>query len=144
MAILGNHSKINTYIAVDKNGYSVINKNDVQNLKRQGAGGFYENEFVGIFVENLKLYLCYNDKILPAQAIDIDCSNLVLSGGKRRFVLKLAGHRVCDILYDRVINPFPVIEEDEEEYDALLYLSNLMESKDTIDRFINSMTLLNT
>lgn len=143
MAILRNYSKINTYIAVDKNGYSVVNKNDAKGVQRQGVGGFCENEFVGMFVENRNLYLCYNDKIFPAQATDIDCSNLPLSGGKRRFTLKLSGNKVCNILYDRVINPFPVIEEDEEEYDALLYLSNLMKSKDTIKRFINSMTMLN-
>ena len=143
MAILRNYSKVNTYIAVDKNGYSVVNKNDAKGVKRQGIGGFCENEFVGMFVEGRNLYLCYNDKIFQAQATDIDCSNLPISGGKRRFILKLAGNTVCDILYDRVINPFPVIEEDEEEYDALLYLSNLMESKDTIKRFINSMTMVN-
>jgi len=143
LAILRNYSKVNTYIAVDKKGYSVVNKYDVKDVKRQGVGGVCENEFVGMFVEDRNLYLCYNDKIFPAQENDIDCSNLPLSGGKRRFILKLAGNKVCDILYDRVINPFPIIEEDEEEYDALLYLSNLMESKDTIKRFINSMTMQN-
>lgn len=143
MAILRNYSKVNTYIAVDKNGYSVVNKNDAKEIKRQGVGGFCKNEFVGMFVEDRNLYLCYNDKIFPAQETDIDCSNLPLSGGERRFVLKLAGNKVCEILYDRVINSFPVIEEDEEEYDALLYLSKLMESKDTIKRFVNSMTMLN-
>lgn len=144
MAILRNYSKVNTYIVVDKDGYSVVDKNDAKDVKRQGVGGFCENEFVGLFVENRNLYLCYNDRIFPVQATDIGCSNLPLSGGKRRFLLKLAGNKVCDILYDRVINPFPVLEEDEEEYDALLYLSNLMGSKDTIEKFINSMAMLNT
>jgi hypothetical protein len=144
LAILRNYSEVNTYIAIDKDGYSVVNKKEAIGVKRQGVGGFCENEFVGMFVENQNLYLCYNDKIFPAQATDIDCSNLSLSSGKRRFILRLAGNKVCDILYDRVINPFPAIEEDEEEYDALLYLSNLLESKDTIDNFIDSMTKLNT
>lgn len=142
MAILRNYSEANTYITVDKNGYSVVNKNCAKSVKRQGVGGFCKNEFVGMYVENRDLYLCYNDKIFLAQSADIDCSNILVPGGKRKFVLKLAGNEVCDILYDRIVDPLPAIGEDEEEYDTLLYLSNLMESKDTIDRFINSMITL--
>lgn len=143
MAILRNHSKVNTYITVDRNGHSVVNKNDLKGLKRQGVGGFCKNDFVGMYVENRDLYLCYNDKIFLAQPADIDCSNIPVRGGKRNFILKLSGNTVCDILYDRAIDPLPAIGDDEEEYDTLLYLSNLMESKDTIDSFINSMAMLN-
>ena len=143
MAILRNYSEVNTCITVDENGYSVVDKKDLGDAKRQGVGGICGSDFVGLYVENRDLYLCCNDKIFLAKSTDIDCSNRPLGGGKRRFILKLAGDIVCDILYDRVVNPFPAIEEDEEEYDALLYLSNLMESKETIDRFVNSMTKLN-
>ncbi len=47
---------------------------------------------------------------------------------------------LCDICYKPLIDPGMMYYDiDEEEYDVLLYISNLLKDKDVISKFILAM-----
>lgn len=142
LIILRNYSKINTCIEVDYLGYTVVEKSkDI----RQGVGGFSEEgELLGIYVDDDKLYFQYNDKKYESKPEEIICTNEMLNDGNRNFQIKIKDVLVCNIIYKPYISPFVLtFGDDEDEFDFLLYLSNLMVNKNTILNFINGMNNLN-
>ncbi|EJO5347065.1 hypothetical protein ACXATD_001834 [Clostridium sporogenes] len=142
MIILRNYSTIDTYIQIDNSGYTVVNKKcDI----RQGVGGFSEDgELLGLYIDDDKLYFQYNDKKYETKANEVNCINKVLNDGKRNFQVKINDVLVCDIVYKPYISPFVLtFGDDEDEFDFLLYLSNLMVDENSILNFINGMNNLN-
>jgi len=63
--------------------------------------------------------------------------------GKRNFKVKIRDSVVCDILYKPYVSPFVLtFGDDEDEFDFLLYLSNLIVDKNSILSFIKGMNNL--
>lgn len=143
MIILNNYSKTGTYIILEPSGYSIVEKDKVQ-LVRQGVGGFSEDgQLLGIYVDSNKFFFIHNEKKYEAIPDEIICINARTDDGKRNFKVKIMDKVVCNITYKPYISPFVLtFGDDEDEFDFLLYLSNLMLSKDSILSFINGMKRL--
>ncbi|MFL0251974.1 hypothetical protein ACJDT4_16260 [Clostridium neuense] len=143
MILLENYSKINTYINIKPHGYSIINADSVNSIEN-GIGGFSEDgELLGIYVDDDKLYFQYNDNKYETNPDEIICTNERLKDGKRNFRVKIRDVIVCDITYEPYISPFVLtLGDDEDEFDFLLHLSNLMLDKNAILNFIKGMNNL--
>ena len=51
---------------------------------------------------------------------------------------------MCNKVYKPYVNPLALVfEDDEDEFDFLLHLSNIMKSKDSILNFIRGINNLN-
>ena len=75
MIVLENYSRKNTYITITTEGYSVIDANSINGMEN-GEGGFSEdNELLGIYVVDDKLYFQYNDKKYQTKPDEIICTN---------------------------------------------------------------------
>ena len=140
MVILDNYSKKNTYINITQEGYSIIDANNINGIE-DGEGGFTENgELLGLYICDDKLYFQYNNKKYEAKPNEINCTNKILNDGKRNFRVKIKDVLVCNIIYKPYISPFVLtFGDDEDEFDFLLYLSNLMADENSILSFINGM-----
>ncbi|SDY78491.1 hypothetical protein [Bacillus sp. 166amftsu] len=143
MIILNNYSKAGTYIILEHSGYSIVEKNKIQ-LLRQGVGGFSEDgQLLGIYVDSDKFFFIHNEKKYEAIPDEVICINERIDDGKRNFKVKIMNKIVCNITYKSYISPFVLtFGDDEDEFDFLLYLSNLMLSKDSILSFIKGMRKL--
>ena len=144
MIVLDNYSEKNTYIIVTEEGYSIVDENSINGIEN-GEGGFDEdNELLGIYVENEKLYFQYKDKKHQTKPDEIICTNEWLKGNKRIFKVKIKDTLVCNIIYKPYVNPLALVfEDDEDEFDFLLHLSKLMKSKESISNFIKGINNLN-
>ena len=140
MVILDNYSKKNTYINITQEGYSIIDANNINGIE-DGEGGFTENgELLGLYICDDKLYFQYNNKKYEAKPNEINCTNKMLNDGKYNFQVKINDVLVCNIIYKPYISPFVLtFGDDEDEFDFLLYLSNLMADENSILSFINGM-----
>ncbi len=143
MIILNNYSKTGTYIIVESTGYSIEEKNKIQQI-RQGVGGFSEDgQLLGIYVDNNKLFFQYNDKGYETNPDEFICTNERIDDGRRNFKVKIKDKVVCDITYNPYISPFVLtFGDDEDEFDFLLYLSNLIIDKTSILNFIKGINNL--
>ena len=128
---------------ITSEGYSIIDANSINGIEN-GEGGFSEEgELLGIYVDDYKLYFQYNDKKYESKPEEIICSNEMLNDGNRNFQIKIKDVLVCNIIYKPYIIPFVLtFGDDEDEFDFLLYLSNLMVDKNAILNFINGMNNL--
>jgi len=144
MIVLDNYSKKNTYIIITAEGYSIIDANMINSIEN-GEGGFSEdNELLGIYVEDDKLYFQYNDIKYQTKPDEIICTNERIKGDKRSFKVKIKDILVCDIVYKPYVNPLALIlGDDEDEFDFLLHLSKLMKSEESILSFIKGINNLN-
>lgn len=89
MIVLDNYSKKNTYITITAEGYSIIDANRINSIEN-GEGGFSEdNELLGIYVEDDKLYFQYNDIKYQTKPDEIICTNERIKGDKRSFKVKI-------------------------------------------------------
>jgi len=143
MIIMNNYSKTETYIILEPCGYSIVEKNKVQ-LVRQGVGGFSEDgQVVGIYVNDNKLYFFYNGKSFETSIENLICINSYVAKLKRCFSVTIGKQNICNIVYEPFIDPGMIYyDADPEEFDVLLYLSELLKSEDSIKRFINGMEMI--
>ncbi|MDQ0885084.1 hypothetical protein QFZ81_000172 [Paenibacillus sp. V4I9] len=141
MVTLNNYSTTGTYIIMDSTGYSIVEKDKVEQA-RQGVGGFSEDgQLLGIYVEANEGFFLYNDNNYKINPDNIICSNIKIDNGERCFRIEINNQVVCDITYKPFISPLLLaFEEDEEEFDFLLYLSSLLLNKDTISFYIRAMS----
>lgn len=141
--IMNNYSKIGTYILLDDSGYSIVEKSKVQ-LVRQGIGGFSEDgRIVGIYVKDNKLFFFYNGKSFETSINDLTCTNIYVSKSKRCFSVILEGQNICNIVYKPFIDPGMIYyDADPEDFDVLLYLSELLKNEDSINRFMQGMEVI--
>lgn len=144
MIVLDNYCKKNTYIIITTEGYSVIDENSI-NVIENGEGGFSEdNELLGIYVDDDKLYFQYNNRSYETNPNEIDCINKFLKDGNRNFRVKIKNSIVCDIIYKPYVDPLALVfEDDEDEFDFLLHLSKIMKNEETILNFIKGIENLN-
>ncbi|HBF36796.1 MAG TPA: hypothetical protein DDW50_05700 [Firmicutes bacterium] len=144
MIVLDNYSQRETYIIIDSTGYSIVEKQKGK-LAEQGEGGFSEDgQLLGIYVEADKLFFIHNDKKYKTNPDNIICSNTNTDSGKRHFQVEISNQVVCDITYKPYISPLLLaFDEDEAEFDFLLYLSNLLRDKDSILKFIKAIPEIN-
>ena len=140
MIVLENYSKVNTYITITPEGYSVIDANRIDGIEH-GIGGFTDdNEFLGLYMEDDHLYFQYNDNKYETEPDEIICTNERFQDGKRNFKVKIKDTLVCDIVYQPYVNPFALIfGDDEDEFDFLLHLSELMKSEESLLSFIKGI-----
>ena len=138
MIILDNYTTVDEKVLLDPSAFSVKIVDDSYAGEAIGVGGFVEDVFFGVYTRNDLLHFCYDGKIHSADSNNIKCTNVPDSKDNRHFRLSLYGNVICDIRYERNLSPIPAFGDDEEEFDFLLYLSNLLKSKDSIDRFIKS------
>ncbi|HDR7658193.1 TPA: hypothetical protein QCX68_003682 [Bacillus wiedmannii] len=143
MIIMNNYSKVGTYIMLETSGYSIVEKNKVE-LVRQGVGGFSEDgQVVGIYIKNNKLYFFYNGRSFETSLGNFICVNRYISKFERCFSVTIAGRNICHIVYEPFIDPGVIYyDADPEEFDVLLYLSELLKNEDSIKRFKYGMELL--
>ncbi|MED2039302.1 hypothetical protein P4V58_19390 [Bacillus wiedmannii] len=143
MIIMNNYSKTGTYIILEPSGYSVVEKNKVK-LVRQGVGGFSEDgQVVGIYVKDNKLFFFYNGKSFETSIENLICTNSYVSKFKRCFSVTIGGQNICNIVYEPFIDPGMIYyDADPEEFDVLLYLSELLKNEDSIKRFMNGMEMI--
>jgi len=143
MIFLDNYSKKNTYINITPEGYSLVDANSINDIEN-GEGGFSEDgELLGLYIDDGKLYFQYNDKRYETKPDEINCTNEILDDGKRNFRIKIKEVLVCNIIYKPYISPFVLtFGDDEDEFDFLLYLSNLMADENSIKNFIKGINNL--
>lgn len=90
-------------------GYSVIDADSIKSPEN-GQGGFSEdNELLGLYIDDNKLYFQYNNKKYETKPNEISCTNKRLKEGKRNFKVKIKGNLVCDIVYKPYVNPLALI-----------------------------------
>lgn len=138
MIVLDNYTTVDEKILLDPGTLSVKIVDGSYAEEVIGVGGFVEDVFLGVYTENDLLHFYYNGKIYSADSDNIKCTNVPVGKDNRHFKLSFSGNVICDIRYDRNLSPIPAFGDDEEEFDFLLYLSNLLKSKDSIDKFISS------
>lgn len=144
MILLDNYSKKNTYIKITPEGnYSIINSENVDDIE-DGEGGFSEDgELLGLYIHNEKLYFQYKNKSYETKPNEIICTNKILNNCKRNFKVEIKENIICDIVYKPYISSFALVfEEEEDEFDFLLYLSNLMKDENSILNFIKGINNL--
>lgn len=143
MIIMNNYSVAGTYIILETSGYSIVEKNKVQ-LVRQGVGGFSEDgQVVGIYVKDNKLYFFYNGQSFETSIDNLICINSYLSKLERCFSVIIRGRDICNIVYEPFIDPGMIYyDADPEEFDVLLYLSELLKNEHSIKRFMYGMEIL--
>lgn len=144
MIIMNNYSKKGTFIILEPGGYSIVEKDKVQ-LVRQGVGGFTEDEeLVGIYVKDHKLFFYHNGQSFEASIDNLICTNNYVTRSDRCFNVTIGGQNICKIVYEPFIDPGMIFyDADPEEFDFLLYLSRLLKNKDSMKRFMNGMEMLN-
>lgn len=140
MIVLDNYTTIDEKILIDPRTSMVKIVDDSYPEESIGVGGYVEDAFLGIYTKNDLLHLYYNGKIYSANSENIKCTNATVGKNYRHFSLSFSGNVVCDLRYERNLSPIPAFGDDEMEFDFLLYLSDLLKSKDSIDRFISSTT----
>lgn len=140
---MNNYSKKGTFIILEPGGYSIVEKDKVQ-LVRQGVGGFTEDEeLVGIYVKEDKLFFYYNGKSFEASIDNLICTNNYVTRSDRCFSVTIGGQNICKIVYEPFIDPGMIFyDADPEEFDFLLYLSRLLKNKEYMKRFMNGMEML--
>lgn len=143
LIILDNHSTLGTYIILEPSGYSIVEE-DKEKLFFHGVGGFTEDEkLVGIYVINNKFYFYYDGTSFEATEENLNCTNQYISRTKRCFRVTIGEQKICEIVYKPYIDPGMIYyDADPEEFDVLLYLSNLLKTKDSIKRFMNGMEMI--
>jgi len=144
MIVLDNYSKVDTYIIIDSKGYSVADKR-ANRMEEHGEGGFTKDkQLVGIYVEANKLFFQYNDKKYETSPEQIVFSNTILDKKNRHFQVKISNQVICDIIYEPFVDPlWMVLDGDEDEFDFLLYLSNMLKNKNDILNFIKAIPEIN-
>ena len=89
MILLDNYSKINTFINITADGYCIIDAKNVEGIEN-GEGGFSEDgELLGLYINDDKLYFQYNNKSYETKPNEIKCTNEILMGGNRNFIVKI-------------------------------------------------------
>lgn len=143
MIILDNYNRINTYIVIEGSKYKIVRQNELEVIE-DGVGGFSEDEeLLGVYVNQDKLYFVYENDKYETNADELICVRDRLKNGMCNFKVSIKDRLVCDITYKPYISPFVLtFGDDEDEFDFLLYLSNLLKSKDSILNFIKGMNNL--
>jgi hypothetical protein len=139
MIVLDNYTTVDEKILIDPSSFSVKIVDDSHPEEAIGVGGFAEDVFLGVYAKNDLLHFCYDGKIYSADLDNIKCTNDPVSKDYRHFKLSFSGSVICDIRYQRNLSPISAFGDDEEEFDFLLYLSSILKSKDSIDRFMKSV-----
>ncbi|MBU3102465.1 MULTISPECIES: hypothetical protein [Clostridium] len=146
MVILDNYSKKLTCIKLNTIlvSYSICNYDEIGFL-RDGEGGFSEKgDLLGLYIKNEKLFFLYNSKIYEVNSDSIQCKNKYTDDKKRCFKVEIDGDLVCDISYVPFIDPQALVfDSDEDEFDFLLHLSEILKSKTNILEFIMGIKNLN-
>lgn len=145
MIVLDNYSKWGTCIILDDAGYSIIQDNEVANL-RNGEGGFSEDDdILGIYIKGDKFYFFVNDKKYLADPSRIRCTNPYIDKEKRRFMVEMDEKIICDITYKPYIKPNCLaFGDDPNEFDFLGYLSDKLKDRQSIEKFITGINNLNS
>jgi len=114
-------------------------------MEDHGEGGFTKDkQLVGIYVEANKLFFQYNDKKYETSPEQIVFSNTILDKKNRHFQVKISNQVICDIIYEPFVDPlWMVLDGDEDEFDFLLYLSNMLKNKNDILNFIKAIPEIN-
>ncbi|AIQ11277.1 hypothetical protein [Paenibacillus durus] len=143
MITLRNYPKLGSYILIDNNTYSIEEAEDRYKVI-QGIGGISEDgQVVGIYVKNNKLFFFYNGQSFEAPISDLNCTNNYVSKLKRCFSVTIGGQDICNIIYEPFIDPGMIYyDADPEEFDALLYISELLKSEDSIKKFMKGMEII--
>jgi hypothetical protein len=139
MIIMRNYFSLETYILLEPSGYSIVNKNEVQSVS-QGVAGFSEDEqLVGIYVEDNKFYFYYNGKSFEATVDNFICTHqsLTSSSSDTCFRVTICGQTICEIVYEPYVTFEMILHGiDPEEFDFLIYLSRVLNSKESMESFI--------
>lgn len=140
MVFLDNYSRENTYINITSEGYSIVDSQSVNEIEC-GEGGFTEEgELLGIYVRDEKLFFQYNNKSYETKPDEIKCTNEILCDGRRSFKVEIKEALICNIVYKPYISPFVLTYGDEEdEFDFLVHLSNLLANENAILKFMKGM-----
>ncbi|EIT87200.1 hypothetical protein A374_01464 [Fictibacillus macauensis ZFHKF-1] len=143
MIIMNNYSKTETYIILEPSGYSIVKKIKVPFI-RQGVGGFSEDgQIIGIYVKDNKLFFFYNGKSFETSLENLVCINNYVSNSKRIFSVTIGGQNICNIAYEPFIDPGMIYyDADPNEFDVLLYISELLKNMDSIRSFMNGMEMI--
>lgn len=140
MITLENYPRLESYILIERNNYSILEDKD-RNKEIQGVGGVSEDgQVVGIYVKNNELNFFYSTQSFLARPESLDCKNEYVSKLERCFIVTIEDHEVCNIPY-KPFNDHGMIyyDADPEEFDVLLYLSRLMKSEESLKKFMNGM-----
>lgn len=137
MIYLQNYSKVNTFICLRENSYSVVNGP----RKIDGIGGFSdENEMLGCYMKEGVFYFCYENNVYEVKLGEISCTNEWIDNEKRKFQVLINGENICEIIYKPYVSPLALgFSEDDEEFDFLLYLSRILYSEETVMKFCGGM-----
>ncbi|PEA80550.1 hypothetical protein COL60_24000 [Bacillus pseudomycoides] len=143
MITLHNYPKLESYILIDNNTYSIKETGDRYKTV-QGIGGISEDgQVVGIYVQDNKLFFFYNGQSFETSVDDLICTNSYISKLERCFSVQIGGQNICNIVYKPFIDPGMIYyDADPEEFDVLLYLSGIMKNEDSIKKFMKGMEII--
>lgn len=140
MVVLRDYFSIDKNIVVDENSYKIVKMQD-ENYITCGVGGVGDdNRLYGIYVVNGKLFfICGMDRY-ELSTEKTTCSNRYITKKERLFEIKMSSKTIYQIQYKPFVDPGMIYYNvDEEEFDILLYLSNLLSDRETIHRFISAI-----
>ncbi|MBQ2872653.1 MAG: hypothetical protein IJE89_01475 [Bacilli bacterium] len=142
MIVMANFSDPYTNICLVNEEVKILKFDNYNGEYNQGMAEQIDvSTIIGIFCHNDNLYLSVNNNIFDVRMNNVTCSNSIVNE-KRYFELKVGDV----VLYRKEYSPLCSYEEVlmgeiEEERDFLLYLTNILSSKQSIDKFFEGYRL---
>lgn len=136
MIVLRNYFDIDKKIVLYNNIYKIEDSDACIN----GVGGIQDNVLYGLYVQDGELFFVEEMKSYEINIHDFNCSNQYINTTERVLKIVSTGKELYDICYKPLIDPGMMYYDiDEEEYDILLYISNLLKDEDVIRKFVLAM-----
>lgn len=137
MIIMFNHNDYNTNICIEKGETKVLKLNNYNGEYNQGiAAKINDNLILGLYTNEEQLYLVKNNQIFNITGRNVFCQN-IRQQEKRKFILILDEKIVHSEEYTALCTFQDLVcGECEEDIDFLLELSNILSSKESMDKFV--------
>jgi len=143
MILVKNFYDKNTFITISDDGCSVIPSGKL-NCSTRGTGAFLESgDLVTVFVHSGRIYFQYNESIYPLDEYVFKVSNIAGEPGTRTFTFTINDETVCCIVYSEYISS-SYYPHNIRTDDFLMYITEILEDRYSIQKYINEIETLNT
>lgn len=145
MAIyVDNYSKMYTYVQIDENKYSVIDKADLPEGEcTAGVGGEGEDgKLYALYLKEDKVYFQVEKEVYLIEPSDFSYSNKYIDKETRLFQLESEGKNICTTKYKPFVAPGVFYYDiQEDEFDVLLHMREYLESREKLEKFKAGVSL---
>lgn len=142
MIIMFNHNDYRTNICIENEEIKILKLNNYNGEYNQGiAAKINDNLILGLYTNEEQLYLVKNNQVFNITEKNVFCKN-IRQQEKRKFVLMINEKIVYSKEYTALCTFQDLVcGECEEDVDFLLELSNILSSKESINKFIKGYSI---